>query len=357
MDVKNWLEHRTIYLARHGSHAYGTNVATSDEDFRGIAIPPKEYFLGFLARFEQVESKGDNTESVIFDIRKFIHLAADCNPNVLEILFVSPKDQLKVTKVAELLLEQRRKFLSKKAKHTFSGYAMSQLKRIETHRRWLLDPPQAPPKREDFGLPARSTLPKDQMDAAASLIRKKVESWDIDMDALDDAGKIQLREKFIEILTEMNLSKEEQQFKVAGKILHFSENFMEILNHERKYLAAQRNFEQYRTWLKTRNPARAELEAKYGYDCKHGMHLVRLMRMCKELLETEELNVYRPDAQELLEIRNGAWSYEKLMDWAYQQDEILTEVYEKSKLPHAPDRVALDQLCIQMIETMGFASE
>ena len=46
-----WMDRGTVLLVRHGSHAYGTNTETSDEDFKGVAIPPKEYFLGALKRF------------------------------------------------------------------------------------------------------------------------------------------------------------------------------------------------------------------------------------------------------------------------------------------------------------------
>ena len=45
----------------------------------------------------------------------------------------------------ERLVEVRDSFLSKRAKHTFSGYALSQLKRINTHYRWLKNPPPAAP--------------------------------------------------------------------------------------------------------------------------------------------------------------------------------------------------------------------
>ena len=42
-----------ILLVTHGSHAYGLNTPTSDLDIKGIAIPPREYFLGFANSFEQ----------------------------------------------------------------------------------------------------------------------------------------------------------------------------------------------------------------------------------------------------------------------------------------------------------------
>src|SRR5271156_6546414 len=81
-----WIEDRTVLLVRHGSHAYGTNTPASDEDFKGIAIPPKNYFLGTMHRFEQAELKAPEPDAVIYDIRKFFNLAADCNPNIIEVL-------------------------------------------------------------------------------------------------------------------------------------------------------------------------------------------------------------------------------------------------------------------------------
>jgi predicted nucleotidyltransferase len=351
MNVSEWIEDRTIYLARHGSHAYGTALPTSDHDLRGIAIPPRPYYLGWLHHFEQYEHKGE-PDVVIFELRKFLSLAADCNPNVLEILFVAPEDQLKVTPVAERLLAEREIFLSKKARHTFSGYAISQLKRIETHRKWLLDPPKAPPLRTEFGLPERTIIPKDQLAAAESMMRKQVEAWSLDLEPLDPASKIQVQERLAHALAELKLGSEEAQWLAAGRLLGFSDNFLELLDRERHYNAAQRTWESYQSWQKTRNVARAALEAKHGYDTKHGMHLVRLMRMCREILATGKMNVRRPDAQELLSIRHGAWSYEQLMTWAQQQDRELAGLYQSSALPHSPDRNRIDSLCVQMVEQM-----
>jgi predicted nucleotidyltransferase len=142
--MNDWLPSRTIYLVQHGSRAYGTFTETSDYDYRGVVIPPKEYFLGF-SKFEQTEYKGDHEETVIYEFRKFVNLAAEANPNMIELLFIDPSHFIKCTSIAEELLEHRQEFLSKKIKFTFSGYAIAQLKRIETHRKWLLTPPQSPP--------------------------------------------------------------------------------------------------------------------------------------------------------------------------------------------------------------------
>jgi hypothetical protein len=82
------------------------------------------------------------------------------------------------------------------------------------------------------------------------------------------------------------------------------------------------------------------------------MHLVRLMRMGSEILATGKVLVRRPDADELLAIRAGAWSYERLMEWAHLADDELTAAYVESKLPHHPDRTAIDALCVSVIENV-----
>jgi len=104
------------------------------------------------------------------------------------------------------------------------------------------------------------------------------------------------------------------------------------------------------------NATRAALEAKYGYDTKYGSHLVRLLRMAEELFTSGDLTVDRPDKDELRAIKDGAWSYERLMTWA---DEMMTRVrlLEKSctVLPQKPDIVALDRLCVEIVTDMlGF---
>jgi len=302
-----WLPERTIFLTRHGSQAYGTSTPTSDLDVKGICVPPKEYILGFTKTFEQTEIKGD-PDVVVYDIRKFFKLASDCNPNIIEVLFTSPEDWFLTTPVFEKLYAYRHLFLSKKARHTFSGYAMSQLKRIHTHKRWLLNPPTHKPGREEYGLSDQhKVVTRDEMGALDKLVE---EGYTVD------------------------------------------EHAMRVLQKEKLYQNALLEWTQYETWKKTRNEKRSATEAKFGYDTKHAMHLVRLLRMCREILAEGVVHVRRSDAEELIAIRNGAWSYENLMAWAEEQDSKLEELYITSKLPHASDRDRLDVLCMEIIESM-----
>jgi hypothetical protein len=57
------------------------------------------------------------------------------------------------------------------------------------------------------------------------------------------------------------------------------------------------------------------LEEKYSYDVKHGAHLVRLLNMGIEIIRDGKVNVDRTgiDADVLLDIRNGGWTYERLL--------------------------------------------
>lgn len=301
-----WLSSRTILLTVHGSHAYGLATADSDVDIKGVAVPPKEYFTGFLHRFEQAESK--NPDLTVFDIRKFFQLAADCNPNIIEILWTDESDLIQCSEVGHQLRHFRGNFLSQKAKYTFSGYAIAQLKRIKTHRKWLLDPPSHKPTREEFGLPETKLISADEMGAIEAVERSE------------------------------------------GGGASFSENTMAIYQRERSYHNALMHFQQYENWKKQRNPARAELEAQWGYDSKHAMHLVRLMRMCEEILRTGQVVVKRPDHEELLAIRNGAWSYDQLIEWAEKQDKLMDDLLKQTTLPHSADRRYLDAICRGIVE-------
>jgi len=347
-----WLVSNTIFLSRHGSHAYGTHLPTSDVDLKGFAIPPPEYFLGCSSRFEQAESH--DPDLVVYDLRKFMALAADCNPSIIEVLWTDPSDHLVTTKWGEMVRERRHLFLSRKAKHTFSGYAMAQLKRINTHHRWLVNPPKAPPTRGQFGLPEHTVIPADQIKAAQTAVRKKLDEWNgvQFLDTLDPSARVETQNRIAEYLTELHVASVEDLWRGAGGIIGLDANLLALLDRERGYGAAHREWSQYQNWKATRNEARAALETQWGYDTKHAMHLVRLMRMCREILERGEVVVKRPDAAELLEIRAGAWSYEKLIEWADVEDKALEAVAASSPLPKSPDRKDVEGLCVDVV--MGF---
>jgi uncharacterized protein len=95
---------------------------------------------------------------------------------------------------------------------------------------------------------------------------------------------------------------------------------------------------------------RAAMEAKFGFDGKHASHLVRLSRCCKELMTDGILRVRRLDAEELLAIRHGAWTFDELMEWFDKQTKEIDALYDKSKLPKIPNMAKINNLCIEMVE-------
>lgn len=343
-----WLPAQTILFCRHGSHAYGTNIATSDEDFRGVAIAPRQYYLGAMHKFEQAVA--NEPDLTVFEIRKFVSLAAQCNPNVVEILFVDESDRLQVTPLGERLLGMRDLFITKRVRHTFSGYAASQLSRIRRHWSWLKHPPTAKPERSAFGLPEHTLVPNDHLQAARAAIQSKLDHWSADyLDGLEPDARIAVTNRFADHLTELSVASVDELWPAAARTLGISDNLIEAMKLERAYEGAKREWDNYQQWKKTRNPKRAELEALHGYDTKHAGHLYRLLVMCREILTTGKVIVKRPDASEILAIRNGAWSYERLVEWAERQDAELQEIAAASALPKAPDIERIDRELVEIV--------
>lgn len=301
---------RTIFHVRHGSHAYGLNIPTSDEDYKGICIKPKDFYFGVLNNFEQAEhmgSKNDGVDSVTYSLEKFARLALDCNPNIIEVLFVDDADVLKCDEFGEELRHRRYEFISKKAKFTFSGYAHAQLKRIKTHRSWLLNPPTKKPERTDYGLSELTKVSASELGAFEASV-------------------------------------------AAGMEIELPKDVLTLFSREKAYQAAKQHYDQYNNWLKTRNTARAELEAKFGYDTKHGMHLLRLMRMAKEILATGIVNVKRPDRDDLFDVRFGKRSYDSLIEEAERLERECDELYLTSTLQKEPNRKELNKLIVSLTE-------
>lgn len=294
-----------IYETVHGSQAYGLSTPSSDVDYKGVLVGPAAWYHGYRGGPEQIELGPDH---VRFELRKYVRLAAAANPTVLELMWTDPSCHTTCTPLGERLLAARERFLSLRVKDSFSGYAMSQLARIKTHRKWVMNPPKQEPTRAMFGLPEHGIVSRDQLGAVEAM------------------------------LADGRLSQAD-----------LTTNFLEVLERERKYRGARKEWESYQGWLKTRNPKRSALEAEFGYDTKHGMHLIRLLRMGLEIVRGGEVKVRRDDRDELLAIRAGAWSYEVLMARADELHAQVQAAAPASPLPPEPDEAGLDALCAELV--------
>jgi predicted nucleotidyltransferase len=331
------VDKRTILLTKSGSHAYGTNVEGSDEDFKGVCIKPREAYFGFTQKFEQMEhmgSKSDGIDKVIYSLDKFASLAADCNPNIIEVLHIDEKHILKLDEFGHTLRSHKDEFLSKKAKFTFSGYAQAQLHRIKTHRAWLLNPPKAAPERKDFGLSESVKVSKSELGAFNSLV--------------DQGHSLEGLDAFVSDETFWQRLSTGARY-VFGRQVSPSD-VVTLFTREKAYQAAKTHFDQYLNWVKTRNPKRAETEAKYGYDTKHGMHLWRLETMGVEILRDHKVYVDRTniDRDKLMSIRHGEVEYDELVEGAERLEALCAELYKTSTLRKEPNRVKIDDIVVNM---------
>lgn len=342
-----------------GSHAYGTNIEDSDIDYRGIFIPPASAILG-LNRQDQQQSKDTeaNTESTFFSVEKFIRLAANCNPNVIEILFTDPRHVVYCDPTGQQLIDSRDLFLSKKASKAFLGYAISQLHRIKTHRIWLTGETPRPVTREEFGLPPTSIIGANQYKLGEQIANLYLRDLIPLLMDRDNETKEYVWSSVVNAVA-LYLAKEETEtniYEVQDSIRDYTvaqfqwanEELHQYFNREKNYFQAKQNYEKYCTWKENRNPARAALEAKYGYDCKHGAHLVRLLRMGVEILTEKTVTVYRPDREELIGIRQGAWSFDQLIDYADEYQQKINELTKTSTLKSSVNGSAIDELLISI---------
>lgn len=360
------LRKHTILLTVAGSRAYGTNTFKSDVDLKGVCVPPAEYYLG-TRRFEQADKPAAmgvfmdilpheleqsatayGLEGTVYEVRKFLDLAAGANPNILDVLFCRDEDVIIRSMWGDFLRSERERFLTKKCLHTFFGYARAQLDRIETHRKYLLDPPTHKPTRDEFGLPERHEFPQDQVQTAMALIKQRVDGWNIDFADMDEATKIFVQDQIHKMLVELHLASD-QRWQLAGKLLGYDTNFMQFIHQQRQYDQAVKRWQAYQTWQRERNPERAGMEAAVGYDAKHGMHLARLVVACRSIFETGTLSVYNPDPF-LLDIRNCRVPFDDLKAWYTSQHDGLAELAAKSSLPSRVDHEWLDNVCISIVE-------
>lgn len=163
-------EYELIFLSIAGSRLYGTEYEKgdnpidpeyiSDYDYRGIFINKTENKVGLIGTIEHISPKTPETQKPVIDelnrvlglhmdtddialyeIEKYMKMASENNPNIMDLLFAPDDSILYINDKGKMLRENSHIFLSTKVRHTFSGYAMSQLNRIKSHNKWLTQYP------------------------------------------------------------------------------------------------------------------------------------------------------------------------------------------------------------------------
>lgn len=158
MEFKfNNVKYKLIVLNVAGSRLYGNSTELSDYDYRGVFIANKESHLSLNNTIEQLGSNQkegkelckvlqdsglnihDTDDIILYEVKRFIQLSLDNNPNILDILChdYTSGANIYINDLGKKLLNSKDLFMSKKLKNTFSGYAFAQLKKIKSHNKWV----------------------------------------------------------------------------------------------------------------------------------------------------------------------------------------------------------------------------
>jgi predicted nucleotidyltransferase len=302
-QVDRLLPEGLISLCWRGSVAHGMYVPKSDpdsiddKDVMGVYIGPLEHYLGFGRKdvYEQWEGEWD---CVFYELRKFIGLLLNCNPNVLSLLWLKRNGIIYESELGNRLRDHRDLFVTKKAFHSFSGYAHAQFKKMIS-----------------FNQQAQELMTQ---------LEEQLTGFGIDPDSCDAGHSLRRLDgqPFVGATTEM----------------------MEVV---KRYRGERRRY--YSGGYMGQK--RRELVRRVGYDAKNAAHLIRLLRMGIEFLTERTMHVERADGPELLEIKRGAWPLEKVKAEAERLFQLSQEAYVRSSLPPEPDRDRAERLCVEMIST------
>lgn len=316
-----------MFLTLGGSYAYGTNIEGSDIDIRGVALERREDILG-LSHFEQVVDT--QTDTTVYAFRKYIGLICACNPNTIEMLGSRPEQYHRVSTAGQLLLDNKNLFLSKRALHSFGGYANAQLRRLQNGC-------------------AKGEISAEQK-AAYTL-----ESCRHAMYQLEE--KHGMPHGFI------TLSLAEQPALNGSPVIliHPGDGWKAFadtgvpLEGAKQYLSELASvIKSYDSFGRRNQRAKDKSDKQLN---KHAMHLIRLYLMAFDILEKGEINTYRENDREfLLEIRAGKYMLEdgtfapEFFELVSQFEKRLERDAKESVLPNKPDMKRVEELVMTVAE-------
>ena len=302
-------------IAYGGSLAYGLATENSDVDLRGFALPVASDVLK-MEDFEQVQTM-DGVDATIYSLRKVLGLLLACNPNVVELLGLRPESVLVSSSAYERLLANKDIFISRACMHTFGGYATAQLRRIENAM-----------SRDGDGKKTAEGATRS-MNAAMLSFPDRYEAY--------AAGDVALHLKDADGTPEIFVD-----FNVRDFPAHQLRGLCGELDDINKNAAN----------LQARNRKKADKLSK------HASHLVRLLRMGSELLETGEVNTYRENDRDLLlALKQGLWFSEdekgnrsfapEFWELLNEEEKRFNYAKENTSLPAKPDTDAAMEFLVE----------
>lgn len=307
-----------ILLGLSGSYSYGTNVETSDIDVRGITLNSKSDLIG-LTNYEQYVDKA--TDTTIFTLNKIITLFMNCNPNTIELLGLNPEHYLFLNDSGQMLLDNKKLFLSKRAINSFGGYADSQFRRLQNAL-------------------ARKSFPQSEKEQYIfSSARKVLHEFNNQYGNFEN-GSLEI---FIDKAVNPDLDTE--------IFVNADLNRYPLRDYMNTWGAMTNVIKEYDKSV-NRNKKKDDLHLN-----KHAMHLIRLYLMVLDILEKGEINTFRSKEHDLLmDIRLGKYQKEdKTFDESFYD---MVSEYEKrfeyacanTDLPDEPDFDRIQEMVMTINE-------
>ena len=415
-------EYELIVLNLAGSKLYGNSTPSSDTDYRGVFIASKDSKLGILGTVEQLEGVDvwkslvaagldliPTDDIVIYELNRFIALAIDNNPNIMDTLcfdYNNPEFTVYVNEKGKELIDNKHLLISSKLKFTFSGYAISQLQRIKSHGKWLTQFPNTDAVLHKLMEAFRSNMidwdwicdnfggqVAEKVTCETPQLHNKLNStidWNSFKDFVSfDVEKYRiprlidychpkdlkgkqldlndLRETLQNTASFRTMSPSMLVIYTDGKGIFSKEGNLKANDPEtigefvcllsidqNKYKSDKDYINKLWEWKCNRNEKRSELEEKFGVDLKHLSHLWRLMTKAKEILLT---GTYDPqlkgeELKTLKGIRDGSLygrdSYDFALKFAEENDKLLDELYKTTKLQKKPDVKKVNELVLKL---------
>lgn len=317
LKTNEHLGDKIILLGLGGSHAYGTNLESSDVDVRGVALNSKSDIIG-LSKFEQFVNEA--TDTTIYSFNKIVQLLLNTNPNTIELLGLKPEHYLYLSPIGKELLDHKKLFLSKRCIYSFGGYANQQLMRLKNN---IARYQYSQSEKELHILKTIENTLYDFKNRYQSFENGSVNLY------IDKA----IQQDFdTEIFMDINLK--------HYPLRDYKSMWLEMNNIVKEY-----------SKIGARNKKKDETHM-----AKHMMHLIRLYMMCLDILEIEEIVTYREKEHDLLmDIRNGKYIIgDKVRDEFWD----LLNKYEKrfeyakanSSLPDKPDYKKVEEFVMSVNE-------
>jgi predicted nucleotidyltransferase len=376
----NFLEKNNLTLLRvyRGSYVYGTYIeGVSDKDESGLYMSPLEDLFG-LNYTEQIND-GKN-DIVFYELKRFLELLVTNNPNVLELLYTPEKFYIYKNPVINILLDNKDKFITKICKNSFSGYAMSQIKKAkgldkkmnwesqEVVRKGVLDFCYVADNYKTADLNtwlAKRGLHQEYCglvnlphikDAYAVFYDFKKHENDFGNLSLNTPLSFkELQKSFLSSIEGLKYKGVIHKGEISNDVSlsEIPKNQFSICTmsfNKDAYSVHCKRYKEYQEWLQNRNTQRYVDVNSHGQkiDGKNMLHCVRLIKTAREIAEGKGIIVERPDADELLKIRRGEVDLDKLIEWGENEILEINKVFEKSNLSDSVDKNFVNDILIEM---------